>query len=124
MWNGFFPFLPFAMAGRTNNNGTLATSAITVGTDNVTIMLPNGAFRNRPQVGSFFVDIRQQIPTGTTTTLPILIGTNGDTRPLMAYGSTPVTVADIAGTGILELHYNKYTNELFVVNGAHKGAAT
>lgn len=121
MWPNFFPFMPFPPTRRVSN-GTLLTTAVTVNTDNVTLELPNGAFRNRPYVGSFFVNIRQAIPTGTTSTLPILIGTNGDTRPLMAYGDTPVTVADIAGTGILELHYNKYRNELFVVNGAHKSA--
>lgn len=50
----------------------------------------------------------------------IMIGTNGDTRPLMAYNNEPVTVANLAGTGIYEIHYNKYTNELYLVNGGYR----
>ena len=60
------------------------------------------------------------VTVGTTATLPILIGTNGDTRPLMAYNNEPVTVANLAGTGIYEIHYNKYTNELYLVNGGYR----
>lgn len=122
MWPDFFPNLLFPTIGRGNAN-TLPTTAVTVNTDNVTMELPDHAFRGRNYVGAFFVNIRQAIPTGTTTTLPVLIGTNGDTRPLLAYGDTPVTVADIAGTGIIELHYNKYTNELYVANVSYKPAS-
>ena len=83
MWPNFFtgfPF-PFPTIGRANFN-TLPTVAVTVGTENVTLELPNHAFRNRSYVGGFYVSLRQAIPAGTTATLPILIGTNGDTRPL------------------------------------------
>lgn len=121
MWPNFFtgfPF-PFPSLGRVNYN-TLPTVAVTVGTENVTLELPNHAFRNRDYVGGFYVNLRQAIPAGTTETLPILIGTNGDTRPLMAYNNEPVTVANLAGTGIYEIHYNKYTNELYLVNGGYR----
>lgn len=94
--------------------------AVTVGTENVILELPNHAFRNRDYVGGFYISLRQAIPAGTTATLPILIGTNGDTRPLMAYNNEPVTVANLAGTGIYEIHYNKYTNELYLVNGGYR----
>mgnify|MGYP006954212229 FL=1 len=86
----------------------------------MTLELPNHAFRNRDYVGGFYVNLRQAIPAGTTATLPILIGTNGDTRPLLAYGNEPVTVTNIAGPGIYEIHYNKYTNELYLVNGGYR----
>lgn len=94
--------------------------AVTVGTENVTLELPNHAFRNRDYVGGFYISLRQAIPAGTTATLPILIGTNRDTRPLMAYNNEPVTVENLAGTGIYEIHYNKYTNELYLVNGGYR----
>lgn len=125
MWPNFFtgfPF-PFPSLGRVNYN-TLPTVAVTVGTENVTLELPNHAFRNRDYVGGFYVNLRQAIPAGTTATLPILIGTNGDTRPLLAYNNEPITVANLAGTGIYEIHYNKYTNELFLVNGGYRPTAT
>ena len=38
----------------------------------------------------------------------------------MAYNNEPVTVANLAGTGIYEIHYNKYTNELYLVNGGYR----
>lgn len=54
-----FPFnnwgFPFPTIGRANFN-TLPTVAVTVGTENVTLELPNHAFRNRSYVGGFYVD--------------------------------------------------------------------
>lgn len=117
MWD-FFPNLPFLYPSLGRNNlNTLPSVNVTVGTENVTIEIPNHAFFRRNYVGSFFLDLRTAIPTGTTATLPILIGTNGDTRPLMEYEGTPATVANFAGAGIYEIHYNRYTNELYLVNG-------
>ena len=88
MWPNFFKGFPFLFPsiGRVNLN-TLPTVSVTVGTENVTLELPNHAFRNRDYVGGFYVNLRQPIPSGTATTLPVLIGTNGDTRPLMAYNN-------------------------------------
>lgn len=61
---------------------------------------------------------------GTSATLPILIGTNGDTRPLVTYNNEPVRVENLAGTGIYLLHYNKYTNQVFLVSDGYKATAT
>ncbi len=97
---------------------------VTVGTEAVTLELPNHAFRNRDYVGGFYIDLRTAIPTGTSATLPILIGTNGDTRPLVTYNNEPVRVENLAGTGIYLLHYNKYTNQVFLVSGGYKATAT
>lgn len=98
--------------------------ALNVGTEAVTLELPNHAFRNRDYVGGFYIDLRTAIPTGTSATLPILIGTNGDTRPLVTYNNEPVRVENLAGTGIYLLHYNKYTNQVFLVSGGYKATAT
>lgn len=120
MWDFFPNLIPnFPTLGR-NNLNTLPSVNVTVGTENVTIEIPNHAFFRRNYVGSFFLNLREAIPAGTTATLPILIGTNGDTRPLMEYGNTPATVANFAGAGIYEIHYNKYTNELYLVNGGFR----
>ena len=109
--------------GRTNYN-TLPVTNVTVGTEAVTLELPNHAFRNRDYVGGFYIDLRTAIPTGTSATLPILIGTNGDTRPLVTYNNEPVRVENLAGTGIYLLHYNKYTNQVFLVSDGYKATAT
>lgn len=115
-----FPFgFPLPWENRANRY-TLPSVNVTVGTENVTIEIPNHAFLNKSYVGGFYLDLREAIPAGTTATLPILIGTNGDTRPLLAYNNEPVTVENIAGTGIYEIHYNKYTNEVYLVNGGYR----
>ncbi len=120
MWD-FFHNLPFLYPSLGRNNlNTLPSVNVTVGTENVTIEIPNHAFFRRNYVGSFFLDLRTAIPAGTTATLPVLIGTNGDTRPLMEYEGTPATVANFAGAGIYEIHYNRYTNELYLVNGGYR----
>lgn len=115
-------YFPFPNLGR-NNRNTLPSVNVTVGTDAVTIEIPNHAFFRRNFVGSFFLNLRDAIPAGTTATLPIFIGVNGDTRPLMEYGTTQATVANFAGAGIYEIHYNKYTNELYIVNGGFRPSA-
>ena len=120
MWD-FFPNLPFLYPSLGRNNlNTLPSTNVTVGTENVTIEIPNHAFFRRNYVGSFFLDLRTAIPAGTSATLPILIGTNGDTRPLMETEGTPATVANFAGAGIYEIHYNRYTNKLYLVNGGFR----
>lgn len=124
MWD-FFPNISFLFPNLGRNNiNTIPSTNVTVGTDAVTIEIPNHAFYRRNYVGSFFLNLRTAIPTGTTATLPILIGTNGDTRPLMENEGTPATVANFAGAGIYEIHYNKYTNELYIVNGGFRPSTT
>lgn len=120
MWD-LFPNLlfPFPTLGR-NNYNTLPSVNVTVGTDAVTIEVPNHAFFRRNYVGNFYLNLRTAIPAGTTATLPVLIGTNGDTRPLMETEGVPVTVANLSGTGIYNIHYNRYTNELYLVNGGYR----
>lgn len=128
MLNFIFPRTAFALGfplpgeARENYN-TLPVVSVKVNADNVVLELPDGAYRNRPYVGGFFINLREAIPTGTTGTLPVLVGTNGDTRPLTTYGGAAVTAENLAGTGIYLLHYNKYTNEVFLVSGGFRAAA-
>lgn len=57
-----------------------------------------------------------------TALLPNLIG---GTRPLMEYAGKQATVEDFVGVGIYEIHYNRYTNQLYIVNGGFRpGTAT
>lgn len=116
--------LGFPLPGEARENyNTLPVVSVKVNADNVVLELPDGAYRNRPYVGGFFINLREAIPTGTTGTLPVLVGTNGDTRPLTTYGGAAVTAENLAGTGIYLLHYNKYTNEVFLVSGGFRAAA-
>lgn len=121
MLSDLFTLMPFPSIGKSNQN-TLPVLSIKVSTGNVTLELPDHAYKNRPYVGGFYIHLREPIPAGTTGTLPVFVGTNGDIRPLMAYGDIPVTAGNISGAGIYEIHYNKYTNELYLVNGGYKSA--
>lgn len=128
MLNFIFPRTAFALGfplpgEERENYNTLPVVSVKVNADNVVLELPDGAYRNRPYVGGFFINLREAIPTGTTGTLPVLVGTNGDTRPLTTYGGAAVTAENLAGTGIYLLHYNKYTNEVFLVSGGFRAAA-
>ena len=120
MWD-FFPNLPFLYPslGR-NNYNTIPSANVTVGTDAVTIELPNHSLYRRNYVGSFYLNLRTAIPTGTTATLPINISSNGVSLPLMATEGTPVTAGELSGAGIYEIHYNRITNELYLVNAGYR----
>lgn len=123
MWEFFFglPF-NFPSLGR-NNFNTIPSANVTVSTEAVTIELPNHSLYRRNYVGSFFLNLRTAIPAGTTGTLPVNISSNGVSLPLMETEGTPVTVANISGAGIYEIHYNRYTNELYLVNGGYRPTA-
>ena len=70
MWD-FFPNLLFNFPdlGR-NNFNTIPSIRVTVGTENVTIEIPNHAFYRRNYVGSFFLNLREAIPAGTRVITP------------------------------------------------------
>lgn len=88
----------------TNQMGVpyLSSTNTTVGTTTVDIAL--GSFRRPLPPGYFTVRIADEIPAGTTTTLPVTLTRNGQTRALTLYDGTPVTVALlIGGTGVIEV---------------------
>lgn len=88
----------------TNQMGVpyLSSTNTTVGTTTVDIAL--GSFRRPLPPGYFTVRITDEIPAGTTTTIPVTLTRNGQTRALTLYDGTPVTVALlIGGTGVIEV---------------------
>lgn len=99
----------------TNVNGVpyLRTDGVTVGTDTVDFAL---GFRRISPVGYLTVNIAELIPTGTTGTLPVRLTLNGNSRNLTFFGGTNVTVADIAGTGIITVFYDWFSGTLQLVS--------
>lgn len=91
----------------TNQGGIpyLRTTNTTVGTTAVDLAL--GSNRRPLPDGYFTVRISDAIPAGTTTTLPITLTRNGQTKPLTLFDGTPVTVAELIGeTGVFEVFYD------------------
>ena len=98
----------------TNINGIpyISVRSINVTTENVNLNL---GFAPIQPVGYMTVRVGSAIPTGTTGTLPIQITLNGGTRLLTTFGGTAVTAADIAGTGVLTIFYDRFNDVLQLV---------
>lgn len=90
----------------------VTSSGVTVNTDNVTFTFPNHSFLRMNYRGWVTLNLAQEIPSGTTTTLPIVLNTNGVAMNLTIKGGTNATVANITGTGYYLVYYNKNTNTL------------
>jgi len=88
----------------------IQSTNITVGTESVDIAL---GFRRIQPVGYFTVRLTDEIPSGTTTTLPVTLSMNGVTRNLTLFDGTQVTVADLIGsTGVFLVFNNRFDNIL------------
>lgn len=95
----------------TNANGIpyLRTNSVTVGSAAVDFDL---GYRRIPPVGYLTINIANAIPSGTTTTLPVQLSLNGQTRALTSAGGVAVTAADLTGTGIIQVFYDWYNGIL------------
>lgn len=79
----------------------LKSNSVTVNAADVRFDFSTHRNVGRSFVGIIAVRIDQTIPTGTTTTLPIVFTTEGgNAANLTTYDGANVTVADIPGTGI------------------------
>lgn len=95
----------------TNNRGIpyLRTSSVTVGTEAVDFGL---GFRRIDPIGVMVIHVADAIPDGATGTLPVRFTLNGSTRTLTYFDGTPVTAADLAGTGRIEVFHDYFDGSL------------
>lgn len=106
LWN-----YPFAWVNR-RGSAAVGSTGVTVNTANVVFAFRNHAFLNSNYRGTIFVNLQQAIPSGTTTTLPILFETNGVTQAVTKLNGEPLTVADVTGTGVYQFWFERDTNTL------------
>lgn len=99
----------------TNVNGTpyLTSTNITVTDTAVDIAL---GFRRIQPVGYMTVRIASAIPDGTTGTLPVTLSLNGTSRALTFFNGTPVTAADLVGTGVIEVFNDRFNSILQIMS--------
>ena len=99
----------------TNVNGVpyLSTTNVTVTDTAVNFAL---GFRRIQPVGYFTVRIENAIPEGTTGTLPVNITLNGVSRALTFFDGTPVTAADITGTGVFTVFNDRFNGILQITS--------
>ena len=95
----------------TNVNGTpyLTSTNITVTDTAVDVAL---GFRRIQPVGYLTVRGATAIPDGTTGTLPVTLTLNGTARALTFFDGTPVTAADLAGTGVMTVFNDRFNGIL------------
>lgn len=99
----------------TNVNGVpyLTSTNITVTDTAVDIAL---GFRRIQPVGYMTVRIASAIPDGTTGTLPVTLSLNGTSRALTFFNGTPVTAADLVGTGVIEVFNDRFNSILQIMS--------
>ena len=84
----------------------IASSSVTVNTDNVTLGIPRRAFRNLAESGILAFRLTQLIPTSGET-LPIVMSSNDFTQALTMVGGDNATGANMSGTGVYLIWYDK-----------------
>lgn len=104
-------FNPIFFLSNRNGISRLATSAINVSTTAVTFTLPSNNIFYANFNGLILLKMEQEIPTGTTTTLPIILASNAGPKTVTVLGGADWTVADYQ-TGIHLAYYESNTGIL------------
>lgn len=93
----------------------IESSAVTADTENVAITIANRAFRYLDDRGVFLFRLNQAIPTDAAA-LPIVFSWSGFTQtftqPLTVVGGDAATGAQLTGTGVYLVYYDKASNTL------------
>lgn len=97
---------------------TVSSNAVSVGTTQVAFDFTNHPTVGEPFRGLVIIRLNQAIPTGTTTTLPIVFTSDGaNTVDLIGFNGDAVTVADIPGTGIYLVFVDSPSNSVQLLTG-------
>ena len=114
-----FPFNPYPFP-HSNRVGIPLIEANTITSDgtNVIITIANNVFARLADRGILFLRINGSIPADAAT-LPILISSNGESRPLTLAGGANATATEITGAGVYQIFYSKRANvlQLMTVGG-------
>ena len=114
-----FSFSPFPYSNR-GGIPLIESGTVTTDTTNVIITISNNTFARLPERGILLFKFNGTIPTAAAA-LPIVISSNGETRPLTLAGGATATATQITGPGIYQIFYDKSANTLQLMT---VGAAT
>lgn len=100
-----------------NINGipTLQSRKVVVSETSVDFLFRPDFDRN-PFRGLLLIYLSEEIPEGTTTTLPIRFTMAGQTDTVTLPGGANWTVADVVGPGIYLIYYDRYSNILQLIS--------
>ena len=94
----------------------LSSQSVTVTSTEVQYSFNNHRNFGSPFRGLLIIRLNQAIPSGTTTTLPIVFTTSGaNDKALTGKGGTPITVSQITGTGIYLVWYESASDTLQLI---------
>lgn len=99
----------------TNVNGVAYLTSVNTTVTDTAVDFALG-FRRIQPVGYLTVRIATAIPDGTTGTLPVTLTLNGTARPLTAFNGTPITAADLTGTGVITVFNDRFNGILQLVS--------
>lgn len=105
-----FSFYPFAYS---NKFGIplIESGSITSDGTNAIITIANNTFARLASRGILLLRITSALPAGADA-LPIVLSSNGETRPLILAGGANATGAQITGVGVYQVFYDKAANTL------------
>lgn len=89
------------------------SNSVSTGASNVSFALTSaGNYFSNNFNGLILIKFNQSLPSGATTSLPIVVNNN---IPIVTYDGAAVTVADWKGTGIYLVYYD--TKEIQIISG-------
>ena len=91
------------------------STSVTVGTSDVEFYFDGNRLLSNTYSGLILIKIEQSIPTGTTTTLPIVFNSTNGKQNVTTYNGVNLTVENFPGTGIYLMYYDRSTNNLQVL---------
>lgn len=100
---------PFRYGGR-----LYETTAVTVESTAVIFTLPDNTFLFSGPRGLIPIYIKQDIPSGTTDTLSVLMQSNNQTQGVSIVGGNSLTVAKIV-KGVYLFYFDKSNNTLQIL---------
>lgn len=103
-----------------NRNGIPAISSLSVNVSDTQVAFDFNNHRNvgAPYRGLIIVRLNQAVPTGTTTTLPVVFTSGGGSaQALTGFDGNAVTVADLRGTGIYLVWFERSSATLQLLTG-------
>lgn len=89
----------------------IASTAVDVTTDNVSISIPKRAFRGLADSGIIAFRLNQEIPTSGAA-LPVVISSNEFTQSLTVVGGASATGSQITSVGVYLIWYDKCANTM------------
>ena len=113
-----FSFYPFPYSNRAGIP-LIESRSITSDGTNAIITIANNTFARLANRGILLLRVTSAIPTEAAA-LPIVISSNGETRPLILAGGANATGTQITGIGVYQIFYDKCANtlQLMTVGGA------